>query len=302
MRKLTYILLLILIGTNASAQSNIRINDYWDNLYSINPAAINNQYGAIISIADRQQWAGVEGAPNTVFASASTFIEKLHTQLGAKVYKDKIGYTSTTNVGLSYAYAVTLDASWTLNLGLSGNLHSLSYDASRIKLETSDDPMAYQILQNSNEFNAETGIELVSKPWRFGASCQNLFSLFSGSKNKQFPYSNFLYARYRNYNTSLFDHSYSVCGIQTGNLYQGEFMASAYLKNYEQEDLFQFSLFYRTMNEMGTILGVNLGKTMSLSYSFDFNVSGISRGSVGTHELMLTLKLNKIEFCRCNQY
>jgi hypothetical protein len=63
--------------------------------------------------------------------------------------------------------------------------------------------------------------------------------------------------------------------------------------NDEDRDAFQVSLLYRTRNEMGAILGMNLNSQFHISYSYDFNVSGIARYSTGSHELMLVYRMDK---------
>ena len=299
MKKILLISLFSIFSVGMWSQSNIRLNNYWDNLYSINPASINNQYTAMVTIADRKQWSGFEGAPNSVFASASAYIEHYATQVGVKLVRDKIGYTSTSNLGLTYAYAVTLDTEWKLNLGLSGNIHSLSYDLDQINLASTDDPKVYRVLQNANDFNTDIGFEFVSKSLLIGGSSQNFISLFAPEKNRTYPYTNFLYTMYRNLSDNMLDFGFGANAIQNRNLYQMELNTTAYLKNYEMEDLFKFGLFYRTKNEMGAILGANLGNSLYVSYSYDFNLGGISHSSLGTHELMLILKLGKIDNCRC---
>ena len=88
------------------AQSNIRLNNYWDNTYFINPAAINDIGIAEFNMAARKQWVGFPGSPSTFFATATTYVESLHTQFGMKLVQDKIGYTSSTDVALTYAYSL----------------------------------------------------------------------------------------------------------------------------------------------------------------------------------------------------
>ena len=91
---------------------------------------------------------------------------------------------------------------------------------------------------------------------------------------------------------------YGVSGIQYGNLYQMEFNFSSYFRIAPGTDALQLGAFYRTWSEMGAIVGIDLSKTIHLSYSYDFNVGGISRSSIGTQELMLTYKLPKEWKCK----
>jgi type IX secretion system PorP/SprF family membrane protein len=292
MKKALFLILLCTIYLSVMAQSNIRLNHYWENPYYITPASINNQYIAIFSMASRKQWVNFEGAPVTLLATATTYIEDWHTQLGLKIFEDKIGYTSTTNASLSFAYAVTLNDTWRLHLGIAGSYQNLSFDISQIVLTTPEDIEAYRNLTPEKDFNSDFGVELASKSFRFGAASQNIVSLFD-KKNKQQVNTNFLYAAYRSYTEDPIDFGIGTCGIQYSNMFQMECYASAYFKAGQTYDKFQIGAFYRTPSEMGIILGINFSKSLSLSYSYDYNTSAVKRSSIGTHELMLTYRINK---------
>jgi len=297
MKKTVCFLILNVLILSMIAQSNIRLNNYWDKTYFINPASINDLSLAEFNMAVRKQWVGFPGAPSTLFATATTYLEDLHTQFGLKVVQDKIGYTNTTAIDLSYAYSMQLQSDWQLHLGLAVCYQNLSYDMSSVIFPTADDPTVYERLLNENNFNSHLGAELTNHFWKFGASSQNIFSLFSNI-NKQFPNINTLYGMYRQNSHDYVNMGYGVSGIQYGNLYQMEFNLTSYFRITPKTDAFQVGLFYRTWNEMGAIFGIDLTKAFHLSYSYDFNVGGISRSSVGTQEVILTYKLPKEWKCK----
>lgn len=284
------------------AQSNIRLNNYWGNAHYINPASIYDKYLAVFSMAARKQWIGIEGAPMTYFASGSVYIDKLNTQLGLIAVQDKIGYTSITNLNFTYGYALKLDRDWQVHLGMGVNYQSLSYDISQVNLSNSNDPLVYQYLNSENNFNSDIGIEVTNKSLRLGASSQNIFSVFSTEKNRQ-TNTNFLYARYRQNSNDMINFGVGVCGIQYSNFYQAEFNVTSYFKMSQtsgltdKPDLFDLGLFFRTGSEVGVILGFDINESLHLSYSYDYNVGSLSRGSYGTNELMLTLNLIKEPLC-----
>ncbi len=277
------------------AQSNIRLNNYWDNTYYINPGSINDQYQAVFSLAARKQWLGFPGSPNTLFASGTMYLNKIQTQFGLKVFADKLGYNTITNIALSYSYAAILNREWQLNMGISGSFQSLSYDRAQVSLMTADDPALYNNLLQQKNYNTDVGVELVNKSWKIGASGLNLFSLFYTENNLQIN-SNYIYAMYRKKTVHPIELQYGICGIRYGNLNQMEFNITTFFKSQQETDIFHIGMFYRTRTEMGLLAGCNLSESMQLSYSYDFNVGGISRSSVGTHELMLIYKLNKFAY------
>lgn len=290
-------LTLISTPSRLQAQSNIRLTDFWNNLYSINPAYLSNKYLSILSLSTRKQWLGFPGAPTTYMATGTIVLDKLNTQFGLKAYQDIIGYTNSSSVSLSYTYAVNLNEYWRLHLGIAASYQSLWYDMDKIRVEYQTDPMLYDKLANSHHYNADLGAELASKSLRIGVSTQNIFSMFR-TNNQDIASSNFIYATYRNFTEdSRIDLGGGICGIRNKNLYQMELNGTAYFKTIDQEDLFQAGLFYRTPNEMGATVGFNVNKSLYLSYSYNYNVGGISRSSSGTHVLMLILRINKDEEC-----
>ena len=198
MKKIVCFLVMNVVIISLIGQSNIRLNDFWDKTYFINPASINDVGLAEFNMAARKQWVGFPGSPSTLFASATTYLDNLHTQFGLKVVQDKIGLTSTSDIELTYAYSLELQNNWKLNMGLGACYQMLSYDMNELVLPQNDDPTIYEKLLKENNFNANLGMELTNKFWKLGASSQNIFSLFSNS-NKQFVNTNFVYGMYREY-------------------------------------------------------------------------------------------------------
>jgi type IX secretion system PorP/SprF family membrane protein len=288
-------------------QSNIRLNNYWGNAHYINPASIYDKYQAVFSMAARKQWVGVTGAPMTFFASGSTYIENLNTQLGLIAIQDKIGYTSVTNLDLTYAYAIKLEHDWQFHFGMGLTYQSLSYDISKVDLSSGYDPQAYQNLLSEDNFNSDLGIEVSNPSFRIGLSSQNIFSVFSTDRKYQ-TNTNFLYTRFRQPVSNSLSLGFGVCGIQYSNMYQAEFNLTSYFKVAERTglsetpDLFDVGLFYRTKSEIGLIFGFDLSEAIHLSYSYDYNVSGINRSSIGTNELMITYNLSRRPVCHSCWY
>ncbi len=293
-------LCLITVGISPliHSQSNVRLNNFWDNLYSINPAYITNKYLGSIDIATRRQWLGFEGAPTTNIITGTLVLDKLNTQFGIKAYEDKVGYTHSSSVSLSYAYAANLNEDWRLHLGIAASFQNLWYDMDKIKVDLLSDPTLYDKLISSNHYNADIGAELASRSLRIGISGQNIFSMFRNN-NQDIANSNFIYATYRNFSEeeSQIDLGGGIYGVKNMRVYQMGLSGTAYFKNAAMDDLFQVGVFYRTPNEMGAIAGFNINKSLYVSYSYDFNVSGISRSSTGSHELMLVLHLNRRDEC-----
>lgn len=169
------LLFFILESFHLFPQSNIRVNDYWDNFYYINPASIHDQYKGEIGMTARKQWVNFPGSPATFFAHATVYFSNLNTQFGLKALADKIGYTNVYNFDFSYAYHLLLNTDWRLNMGLTLSYQGLNYDLSEINLLNGDDPVAYEHIKFKSNFNSNVGLEFNNKFWKFGFVSQKYF-------------------------------------------------------------------------------------------------------------------------------
>lgn len=273
-----------------SAQMDVQLNTYWQNPYYITPAYINDVQSLVFTFATRKQWAGIKGSPVTYYGSVASFIENKNTQIGLRVFHDKFGYTSVTDVSAIYAYNLNLGGNWWTNLGLSASYQSLDYDLSKITFEGIDESDVYANLISKRGFNADFGAEIYNSTLRFGVAGRNLVSLFDTTKTV-YPNINYVYGIYKQRSKKPVDFGGGIFGIKYGNRYQIEGNVSAYFKLSGEREVFHVGALYRTPKEIGVILGANLTPNLSLSYSYDYNF-GFGTHRLGqTHELMLIYKL-----------
>lgn len=293
------ILLMIIMSCACAlvqAQSHTRINNYWDNPYYVNPASINYDFTSVFTLSGRSQWIKFPGSPKSAFASGTMMFDNLHVQLGLKAYQDQIGYTKTTFVSGSYTYALPVNQTWRLNMGIAPSFQSLGYDLSLVNSENTSDNTVFEETTRENTLNTDLGVEFTNQVFRFGISSLNIFSLFF-NKDKHQVNTNFAYAIYRTYGNVAINYGGGISLIQYRSIFQPEVMVNTYFKSRREEDLFQLGIFYRPTSEMGAILGFNISPSLQISYSYDFNVGGISRSSIGTHELMIVYRINRCPTC-----
>ena len=296
MKKNLTIIAFILTSLGLFAQSNIRINNWTESTYYLSPASVTDNCMAEFSMSGRKQWLNFPGAPTTYFATATTYVKKYKSQVGVKVTQDKAGYTSATDIDLTYAYAMWLNKDWRLHMGIAASFQSLSYDVTKMVLPTAYDPTAFSKLINESNFNSDLGVELASERWRFGAASQNLLSLFN-NVNNQFSSTNLIYGTYRQNTKNFINMGAGVLGVQYGNLYQMEVNVMSYFNASKETNRFQVGAFYRTRKEIGALVGVDLSNTLHLSYSYDYNIGGIGRSSVGTNEIMIIYRPKRNSGC-----
>jgi len=295
-RAFTALIILFFYCLPGFSQSNIRINNYWENTYYINPASIYGEYNFVLSGVGRKQWINFPGAPQTFFTTFTAYSDHLNTQLGLKFFSDKIGYTSLKNLSLSYSYSVKLDDAHKLNLGVSGNVQDVLYDMNEANTETIGDPVVYANQNKMTNFNADVGFELVGRYFLIGASSQNLLSLFN-EDNKLQTNTSFLYGSYNMLSEQPVRLRTGITFIKNEALNQLEFNLSSYFSFHRHPDLFQLGALYRTNNEIAALFSIDLISSVRLAYSYDFFIGDIRRSSYGSQEIMLIWKFSEIPGC-----
>lgn len=303
MKNIFFLILFSIPCLNGFAQSNIRVNNYWENTYYINPASISSEYQYLASGAARKQWMGFPGAPDTEFL---TFAARLYTnktqsnqigQIGFKIFRDNIGFTDLINISPSYSYSIRRYDNTRVNLGFAYKIQNYRYDMSKSNLEIADDPATYISETKWTGHNVDVGIEYVGTSLVLGVASQNMVSIFKKENDLQ-TNTNFLYGMYKLEVDRLFNFLFGACAINNKDIFQGEFNVSGILTPNKLPE-FQLGIFYRTEKEFGVLFGVDLIKNVRLACSYDYHIGGISHGTYGTPEIMLVWKIASIKKCDC---
>jgi len=291
---------LLILPFPVFAQLDLQMDNYWENPYYITPASMNVQYQAVFSMAARKQWFNVPGSPTTYYGSATMYSQKYKTQEGIRIIRDEVGFTQATTLSLSYSYHLRMNDTWFLNMGIAGSYQHLGYDLSKINLEETDDPSLYESLVSRENLNADLGFEFYNADFKMGFAGRNLLSLFLTSGYKPIN-ANYLYAIYRFRSASQIDLGTGACLTNYDKRFQGEANVTAYFKNAKDQDLFSLGAFYRSQKDVGLIFGLNLGRNLYVSYSYDYIFGKVLNNMTSSHELMLIWKLKEKD-CKCNDY
>ncbi|MFW9598253.1 MAG: PorP/SprF family type IX secretion system membrane protein [Paludibacter sp.] len=299
-----FILIVLFVNfiTDVVSQSHVRLNNYWNNGFSINPAAVNDSYQNSITVATRKQWISFPGAPTDFYAAGTMYFEDYSMQLGAKVLTEIKGYTQSTEIQLAYAYALSLSEDLVLNMGIAGSYHNFAYDRSQITLASSEiNSGIYENLLFKNSFDATLGFELAYNALKFGLSSANVFALFNKENNLN-PNTNIAYLFYKQYSSNPVNFGVGLSGFTYAGISQLELNGTMFYRRDSESNELQIGLFYRTKFELGAIAGIDFGK-LKVSYSFDYNLGQVLNQSYGTHEIMLTYNFKPSRVCKsCRWY
>jgi type IX secretion system PorP/SprF family membrane protein len=293
------ILFFLLLSLSVQAQSEIRINQYWENMIYLTPASINVHSPSTVSIGGKKQWLNFNGAPVTYMAAATFYVENVGTQFGLKLKSDQIGYVSTNDVALSFAYQVNLNEQLKCNFGIAGVFQNSKVDYTLAVTAEADDQTVPSTVANRNKINSDFGLEFTdNRQWQLGAFSQNLFSRSASDTDLRI---NYVYGKYRYITENALDFGMGACGIQAGNQKQFDLYFVGYLKEFLEsnrfKDILHAGLTYRYPFRFGAQVGINVTDNWMISYNYEYNTSNLRKYSIGSHEIVITYCFKRKPFC-----
>jgi type IX secretion system PorP/SprF family membrane protein len=311
LKRIIYILLIILSVQHAGGQQLPIYSQYLFNKFLINPAVAGSDGYTSFSFTAREQWVGYYGAPQTFSVSGQTrFLKRSyilkqtrvkkqvyrpksdgHVGVGGFVFSDKNGLVKRTGFQASYAYHIWLQNATQLSMGLAFTGYHFGIDNDQLNFENSNEPWLTNDLRKGIFIpDASFGIYLLNPKFSFGFSADQLFQ--AAIRIGDQAYEKFRMSRHIYIFGSYSYEPNTYVELQPSFL----FRMSEQLKpqadiglNYIYRKSFWAGLSFRTSGALIANLGVKYQK-LWFGYSFDFTMQEIQQITYGTHELTVALK------------
>ncbi|WP_234733142.1 PorP/SprF family type IX secretion system membrane protein [Tellurirhabdus bombi] len=168
------LLLALLIGSGrVQAQQDKMFSQYMFNLMALNPAYAGSRDVLSMTGLYRNQWGGIEGAPQTATFTIDMPINRERVGVGLQLYNDRIGEWNETGAFASYAFRIKVGERSTLALGLQGGAVSLRWNLAEVATGNPNDPSFAQNIAKVLP-NFGTGIYLSNDRSYIGVSVPQL--------------------------------------------------------------------------------------------------------------------------------
>ncbi|WP_128544690.1 PorP/SprF family type IX secretion system membrane protein [Larkinella soli] len=170
----TALFLAFLAGSRpALAQQDHMFSQYMFNMMALNPAYAGSRDVLSMTAMYRNQWGGVEGAPQTTTFTLDMPVNRERVGLGLQLFNDRIGEYNTTGAYASYAFRIRVGDRTTLALGLQAGASSFRADLASVRTDQGGDPA---FAQNISKIlpNFGTGIYISNDRTYFGLSVPQL--------------------------------------------------------------------------------------------------------------------------------
>ena len=311
MRRVLYILILLLLGATLYSQQLPVFSQYLYNKFMINPAVAGSDGYTSFNLTAREQWVGYYGAPRTFSFSGQTrmlkksFILKQtpikrsvyrpksdgRIGLGGYVFSDKNGLIQRTGFQFAYSYAIWLANSTQLSFGLSATGYHFKINEKELNFEDPNEPWLNNNLRRGMFVpDAGFGIYLLNARYSLGFSADQLFEAYGKIGNPAYKNITLLRQYYAFGTYSFLLNNYvelqpSLLIKMSEQVKPQADIGFTYILN----QMFWAGLTYRTG---GALIG-NVGasyQNLFFGYAFDFTFQEIQRVTYGTHELTVAIK------------
>jgi type IX secretion system PorP/SprF family membrane protein len=298
-RSIIFIFALLMIGGAAIAQQLPQFTSYQLNPFSYNPAFAGVDGTTQMNALIRNQWAGVNEAPETNVLNAYGLLHNEKMAIGGTAFKDAAGPDSRVGLSASYAYHLKVSDKMNLSLGLSLGLLQYRLDHTVIIPFDDGDPVFNSGILSSVVPTASFGAYLHGQDFYVSFAAPQILSssfnvtddldnglLFGGLTNHFF-----LGGGYVKELSSDFDLEPSVLLMYA----QPAPIAIDVMTKVTYKDYIWSAVSYRLGDALSLYIGYDISDQFYIAYGHDFVVSELSSATSGSNEFKLGFRFLKPE-------
>jgi type IX secretion system PorP/SprF family membrane protein len=286
---LVSLIMLNMISTDGFGQVETMYTSYRLNPQIISPSHAGSDSVSNITVINRQQWAGVEGAPVT-YAISGNLKFKQQSGIGFNAMYDQAGPVKVTAISGDYAYHTKLNEQWRLSGGIRAGFSNLSLDFAGLSLVHDGDALFSGSRSTGLMFNTGWGIKLnKGDGFFFSVSQPRLFKYDLGSgAYKDVAYFYTMIGTKLKINDQL--SLYPSALVRSAKDVPLSWDANVYA---HVSDRFDIGFNYRHQDSWGVRLGVQAAKKIYIGYVYEMPTSVLSKMSIQSHEIALRYSLAK---------
>lgn len=318
--KATLTVIVSIVTIFVFGQQEAQFSQYYNNPYYFNPAAGGLTKTANVDFGYRSQWAGIEGTPQSFYATATSEIsfdrrnvvlEGLGQDtlfgfstpknsvginknvIGGRILYDQIGPFSMTSAMASYAYNLRLTQKTMLSLGVSAGISNLGIMTNKVVLLDDDDTRYADFLSNNANqtiFNLNAGMVFYGERFQFGVSSTQLLQndlVFNDiTTQSHFNRNWFIYGMY---DFPLGNSKISIEPHFLMQIVQNTPLSFNIGSMLHFDHRYWVNISYRVQDAISIGAGLNFAKNFRLGYSYDIAIGKVQRPSNFVHEINLGL-------------
>lgn len=284
---------LLMVSSPVEAQQDSQYTNYMYNHMAVNPAYAGSRGSLNIFGLYRNQWVGMDGAPETLDFSLNSPLGIVGLGGGLEFFQDKIGPSKQSEIAATVSYGIQLnDNNLRLNFGVRGGVSLLDIDPSRLSIR---DPGDYDLAlhhQSSPMFGF--GAFLYQDNWYVGLSTPNILTteyyddikISKASSRAHF----YLSGGY------VFELSYDfkLKPAVMVKMTSGAPVSADLSLNGQLWDRLTLGVAYRWDSAWSGLIGFNITERLMIGYAYDFESNALRHYNDGSHEIFLRFELGTL--------
>ncbi|HET8754282.1 MAG TPA: type IX secretion system membrane protein PorP/SprF [Salinimicrobium sp.] len=291
--KFLTIVSITLLSLEGNAQQDPMYTQYMYNMSVVNPAYALDDLGILqIGGIYRNQWAGIEGAPETANFFAHTGLSD-RVEAGISIVHDEIGgIVKENNIYADVAYVLPMNETTKLSFGVKGGVTFFDADLTSLTTTDPNDPA----MQNISEVfpNFGVGAYLFGENYYVGLSAPNIFT------SKHLENETGL-ARLGEENIHYFLTGGYVFDLNPNLKLKPAFMMRAVTgaplsvditANFLLYNRFEAGIAYRLDAAVSGLVNFRVTPELRIGYAYDYTTSNLGDYNDGTHEIMVLFDLD----------
>ena len=291
------ILTIVIASLTSNAQQDPMYTQYMFNTQNINPAYAGTWDAVGFIVLARQQWAGLDGAPQTYSFSMQAPLKNEKVALGLNLISDEIGLEKRFYLFGDYSYKVQVSYESTLRLGLKGGFTNYSNNLNSYQTFSSGDPAFQGVINRKFMPNFGIGAFLYGEKYFVGLSVPKLIN--NEFDNDLQTYSVESEIRHYYFTAGLvFDLGENLKfkpTMLTKATFNSDYGAPVQLDltaNFLIKERFWLGAMYRTGDSFGFIAQWIFDKKLRVGYAVDFTTTNLRSHQNGSHEIMVSYELS----------
>ena len=270
------------------AQQRVQYTQYMFSGLLINPAYAGAEGPLNITLVQRSQWTGVEGAPSTQTLLAHSLFKEKKMGIGLSVVNDRIGIHTNLNALANYAYHIPVGHDAYLSLGLQAGIQNRKSDYLSLIGDANNDPRLHNPQFSHTAFDVGAGIYFRSSNFHVGISAPEIIpqklrlndSLTIELGNRSY----FLFSKYRfTLNEKIDLEPSTLLKYLPGLPVSADFNLNVIFY-----DALTAGVSYRRDESVDLLLKAQITPQLQFGYAYDHPIGQIARVSNGSHEMMLS--------------
>ncbi len=267
-------------------------------LYRFNPQVISPMYvgsseQSELSVINRQQWIGIEGAPKTTSLTAN-LKWKDKKGVGLMLLSDAAGPMQTMVIGGDFAYHVKLNSDWTMSSGIRLAMANLSLNFSGMRLVSTNDEVFGMDRSTGFQPNMGWGISFHKREGMYmNFSMPRIMKYDFGSGQAGFKDVAYLFGMIGTQmkaGEKVTIHPSVLIRLANEVPLNWDINLSARFS-----EKFDVGINYRVDDSFGMRFGIQATRKFYLGYVYELPISQISKASSQSHEFGLKYSFGKIK-------